>query len=44
MLSSVFDLMADDREQVASVNATIEAQRAFWEADANLQMAVTTGN
>ena len=43
MLSSVFELLADVRETVASVNAYVEAQRDFWQADADLQMALTTG-
>ena len=41
MLISVFELLADAREQVASVNASIEAQRDFWIADAALQAALT---
>jgi outer membrane protein TolC len=41
MLISVFELLADAREQVASVNAAIEAQRDFWIADAALQAALT---
>jgi outer membrane protein TolC len=41
MLMSVFELLADSREQVAAVNAYIEAQRDFWLADADLQMALT---
>ena len=41
MLISVFELLADAREQVASVNAAIEAQRDFWLADAALQAAMT---
>ena len=40
MLSSVFELLADAREQIASVNAAIEAQRDFWLADADLQAAI----
>ncbi|HEX9185154.1 MAG TPA: TolC family protein [Burkholderiales bacterium] len=43
MLSSVFELLADVRETVASVNAYVESQRDFWQADADLQMALTTG-
>ena len=39
MLISVFELLADAREQVVSVNAYIEALRDFWLADADLQMA-----
>jgi outer membrane protein TolC len=41
MLISVFELLADAREQVASVNAAIEAQRDFWIADSALQAAMT---
>ena len=41
MLISVFELLADSREQVASVNAAIEAQRDFWIADSALQAAMT---
>jgi outer membrane protein TolC len=41
MLISVFELLADAREQVASVNAAIEAQRDFWIADSALQAALT---
>lgn len=44
MLASVFELLADSREQVGGVMAAIEAQRAFWEADANLEMATTAGS
>jgi outer membrane protein TolC len=44
MLSSVFELLADARDSVASVNAYLEAQRDFWLADADLQMALTTGS
>ncbi len=37
MLVGVFELLADAREQVASVIAAIDAQREFWLADARLQ-------
>ena len=37
MLIGVFELLADSREQIASVAAAIEAQRDFWLADAALQ-------
>lgn len=40
MLVSVFELLADAREQVTSVNATIEAQRDFWLAENNLHGAL----
>jgi outer membrane protein TolC len=41
MLISVFELLADSRSQVLSVNAAIEAQRDFWMAESALQMAQT---
>ena len=41
MLISVFELLADARQQIASVNAYIEALRDFWIADANLELALT---
>jgi hypothetical protein len=41
MLISVFELLADARQQVASVNAYIAALRDFWIADATLQLALT---
>jgi outer membrane protein TolC len=41
MLISVFELLADARDQVTSVNGAIEAQRDFWMADAALQAALT---
>lgn len=37
MLIGVFELLADSREQIASVAAAIDAQRDFWRADAALQ-------
>ncbi len=41
MLASVWDLLADTRQQVMSVNSAIEAQRDFWLADADLQTTLT---
>ena len=41
MLMSVFELLADSREQVSAVNAYIEALRDFWLAESDLQMALT---
>lgn len=41
MLMSVFELLADSREQVAAVNAYIETARDFWVAESDLQMALT---
>ncbi|MES2935414.1 MAG: TolC family protein [Pseudomonadota bacterium] len=40
MLMSVFELLADSRAQVNSVNAAIEAQREFWLAESDLQSAL----
>lgn len=40
MLSSVFELLADARQQVLSVNGAIEAQRDFWLAETALQTAI----
>ncbi|TAK88072.1 MAG: TolC family protein [Betaproteobacteria bacterium] len=42
MLASVFELLADSREQVAAINAYIEAQRDFWMAESDFQMALTS--
>ena len=44
MLISVFELLADAREQIASVTPTIEALRDFWLADADLQTALITAD
>jgi outer membrane protein TolC len=41
MLISVFELLADSREQVAAVNGYIESLRDFWIAESDLQMALT---
>ena len=41
MLISVFELLADARQQIASVNAYLEALRDFWIADATLDLALT---
>ena len=43
MLISVFELLADARQQVASVTASIDALRDFWIADADLQLALNGG-
>lgn len=40
MLIGVFELLADARTQIASVNAAIEALRDFWVAQADLDMAL----
>jgi len=41
MLISVFELLADARQQVAAANAYIEALRDFWIAEATLTLALT---
>lgn len=43
MLASVFELLADAREQIASVIASIEAKRDFFLADAELDAALIVG-
>ena len=40
MLIDVFQLLADAREQIASVTASIEATRDYWLADSRLQAAL----
>ena len=40
MLIGVFELLADARAQIGSVNGAIEAQRDFWLAQAELDMAL----
>ncbi len=40
MFISVFELLADARAQIASVHGAIEAQRDFWLAEADLQLAL----
>jgi len=44
MLIGVFELLADARQQIESVNASIEALRDFWIADTALQLAATTAS
>jgi outer membrane protein TolC len=41
MLASVFELLADSRDQVTAVNVYIEALRDFWLAESDFQMALT---
>ena len=41
MLISVFELLADARQQIAAVNAYIEMLRDFWIAESNLGLALT---
>ena len=40
MLIGVFELLADSRDQIASVSAAINAQQQFWLADAALQATI----
>jgi outer membrane protein TolC len=40
MLIGVFELLADARAQITSVNGTIAARRDFWIAEADLNMAM----
>jgi outer membrane protein TolC len=40
MLVSVFELLADSREQATAVNTTIEALKDFWIAQTNLEVAL----
>ena len=40
MLVGVFELLADARAQITSVNAAIEAQRDYWLSEADLQAAI----
>jgi outer membrane protein TolC len=44
MLISVFELLADARTQIGSVNAYIEALRDYWIAHAGLELALTGGS
>jgi outer membrane protein TolC len=44
MLIGVFELLADSKDQVASVTASVEALRDYWVAETKLQMAMTTGS
>jgi outer membrane protein TolC len=41
MLMSVFELLADARQQIASVSSYIDAQRDFWLAESALNLALT---
>jgi len=41
MLIDVFELLADAREQVASVTSAVEATRDYWVAQGRLQTALT---
>lgn len=43
MLVGVFELLADARDQIAAVMGSIQAQRDFWVADADLQAVMLSG-
>jgi outer membrane protein TolC len=43
MLISVFELLADARDQIASVTGAIEALREFWMAEIDLRQALSVG-
>jgi outer membrane protein TolC len=40
MLASVFELLADAKDQIASVTGAVEALRDYWVAETNLQAAL----
>jgi outer membrane protein TolC len=41
MLASVFELLADARDQITSVTGAVEALRDYWVAETDLQTALT---
>ena len=41
MLASVFELLADSKDQISSVAGSVEALRDYWVAETNLQAALT---
>jgi hypothetical protein len=41
MLASVFDLLADSKDQIAGVVGAVESLRDYWVAETNLQVALT---
>jgi len=43
MLVSIFELLADVRDQIAAVTAALAAERDFWIADATLSYATLVG-
>jgi outer membrane protein TolC len=44
MLSSVFELLADSREQIAGVTGAVESLRDHWIAETDLRSALTGGS
>ena len=43
MLSSVWEVLGETRATMLAVTAAIDAQRDFWLADTDLQLAITGG-
>jgi outer membrane protein TolC len=41
MLASVFELLADSKDQIAAVTGAIQSLRDYWVAETNLQAALT---
>ena len=41
MLTSVFELLADSKDQITAVTGAVEALRDYWVAETNLQAALT---
>ncbi len=41
MLASVFELLADSKDQIGAVTGAVEALRDYWVAETNLQTALT---
>jgi outer membrane protein TolC len=41
MLASVFELLADSKDQISAVTGAVEALRDYWVAETNLQAALT---
>ena len=41
MLASVFELLADSKDQIVSVTGAVESLRDYWVAETNLQTALT---
>ena len=41
MLASVFELLADSKDQIVSVTGAVESLRDYWLAETNLQTALT---
>jgi outer membrane protein, multidrug efflux system len=44
MLVGVFELFAEARNNIAAINSSIQAQRDFWLAETDLQLALTASS